>query len=519
MLNKQVAIIDMGSNSIRLVINKIDSNGYYNELHNFKIVARLSAHIDDAGNLSKSGIQTVLDTLKRFKDVIQFHRVTQVTIIATAAMRKANNRKEIVKLVKEKIGFDIRILSEYEEAFYGYLAVINSTSIENGFTVDIGGGSTEITLFENRELKHYHSFPFGAITLHQQFFSGEQSQHESLALLNQYIKEQLNKLPWLNKNKHYPVIGIGGSARNLSLIHQRKNDYPLAGLHQYEFPGNELQELNEMLQQLSVEERLNLDGLSKDRVDIIVPAAEVITAIVNQVNANTFIMSRKGLREGVFYEELLKTMETSRFPNVVEESLYQLSNSYELNVEHVNHISLLANELYLKLHDYIPLHHSKQEAAALLNQSARLLYIGEYINNEASSENTFYLLTNMTIEGLSHKERLAIALISSYKSKNRMQNYAKTFNKIISKKELKYYEFLGSILKLAYSLDRTRRKVVTTIGDVTENDKGLSIELHIQNDAFFEDVQATKNKKHLERAINYPIEFRYVPLEVLNTNS
>ncbi|KHF41857.1 exopolyphosphatase [Halalkalibacter okhensis] len=515
MIEKHVAIVDMGSNSIRLVINKIDSNGYYNELHNFKTVARLSAHIDQNGNLSEIGIQTILDTLARFKEMIHFHHVQQVMVIATAAMRKAKNREKIVKLVKETIGFDIRILSEYEEAYYGYLAVVNSTNLENGYTIDIGGGSTEITLFENRELKHYHSFPFGAITLHQQFFKKDLDETETLARLTKYIINQLGTLPWLKEKKAYPVIGIGGSARNLALIHQRKENYPLAGLHQYEISKQELLDINTMLQHSTIEERIELDGLSKDRVDIIVPASTVIAQIVSHVKANTFILSRKGLRDGVFYEELLKAMETSRFPNVVEESLYQLSNSYELNVEHVNHISLLANQLYTRLYNYCPVEHNSSDAITLLNQSARLLYIGEYINNEASSQNTFYLLTNMTIEGLTHRERLAIALISSYKSKSQMNQYAKAFDKLLTKKELKYYEFLGAILKLAYSLDRTRRKVITNIGQVEQHEDELSIYLYHQTDAFFEDTQATKHKKHLERVIKHTIDFRYMPAEVL----
>lgn len=410
-------------------------------------------------------------------------------------------------------------MSEYEEASYGYLAVVNSTNIENGFTVDIGGGSTEITLFEGRKLKEYYSFPFGAITLYQDFFKEKDQMEESIQALRTFIEEQLDTLPWLRERDNYPVIGIGGSARNLSLIHQRQEDYPLAGLHQYEFPKEDLIHLNSMLQNSTTEERLSLDGLSKDRVDIIIPAAEVITSIVKHVKAETFVMSRKGLREGVFYEELLRSMETTQFPNVVEESLYQLSNNFELNSEHVTHISHLANQLYTRLVNFCTIEHNMDEAKTLLNQSARLLYIGEYINNEASSQNTFYLITNMTIEGLSHRERLAIALISSYKSKSQMHQYAKSFNKLISKKELKYYEFLGSIIKLAFSLDRTRRKVITNIGELEVTKDIITITLYNQEDAYFEDSYATKNKKHLERALKYEIEFRYMPSKVLKTNS
>jgi exopolyphosphatase/guanosine-5'-triphosphate,3'-diphosphate pyrophosphatase len=510
---KQYAIIDMGSNSFRLVINQIDLNGRYKELYNFKTVARLSTFITKSKHLSDDGIKVIFKTLQRFKEVTDYHQVEKITVIATAAMRKARNQQEIVTLVKERLGIEIRILSEYEEAYYGYLAVVNSTNIKNGITVDIGGGSTEITKFDNRELIHYHSFPFGAITLYQKFFKKGHTQAQSLRSLTKYISEQLLTLPWLENNEEYPVIGIGGSARNLSLIHQRQQAYPFSGIHQYELEKDALFAINQMLQQSTVEERLQLDGLSKDRVDIIVPAAEVISSIVAHVQAKTFIMSRKGLRDGIFYEELLRKMETNRFPNVVEESMYQIMHKYDIKVEHANHINKLATQLYTQLAPFSQIPHKQEEAMLLLNQSARVLYIGESINNETSSQNTFYLLTNMTIEGLTHIERLAIALISSFKSRSLMLQYAEPFSQVIQKKDLKLFEFLGSIMKLAYSLDRTRRKAITEIGPVKKKNNALLIPLFYGKDPFFENIQATKNKKQVEKAIKHSIEFHYLPAD------
>ncbi|GAE33427.1 exopolyphosphatase [Halalkalibacter akibai] len=510
MIRKHYAIIDMGSNSFRLVINEIDNNGRYQELYNFKTVARLSTFINDDGVLQEAGISLILETLQRFKEVLDYHQIDDVTIIATAAMRKAQNQKDIAKLVQDRLGLSIRILSEYEEAFYGYLAVINSTSIQNGITIDIGGGSTEVTLFTDRELKHFHSFPFGAITLQQQFFSEGQAP-AAISELKKYINQQLQTLSWLKGREDYPIIGIGGSARNLALIHQRQSDYPLAGIHQYEMGNEDLSTINTMLQQSTIEQRLLLDGLSKDRVEIIIPAAEVISSLVSYVEANTFIMSRKGLRDGVFYEALLEKMDTKRFPNVVEESIHQITNSYHVQIDHANHISTLALQLYKQLAPYAQVSHDEQEALKLLNYSARVLYIGESISSEASSQNTFYLLTNMTIEGLSHKERLAVAFISSFKSKSLMMHYAEPFKQLIQKKELKLFEFLGSIMKLAYSLDRTRRKVISKVGEVTQLSGEILIPLYYKEDPFFENIQASKSKKQIEKAIKQTIEFQYMP--------
>lgn len=511
MIEKQFAIIDVGSNSIRLVINHIDRNGCYKELYNYKTVARLSAHIDNTGDLTSEGIMVIFSTLARFKEIIVFHHVKKVTVVATAAMRRANNRDHVVKLVSARLGFSIRILSEYEEAFYGYLAVVNSTNLETGFTVDIGGGSTEVTFFKNRELLYAHSFPFGAVTLQQQFVKGQHPTESEMKTIKEVVLSQLKTVPWLQGNEACPVIGIGGSARNLSLIHQRQAQYPLAGLHQYEFSQADLHRLNQMLQQSTYQERLTMDGLSKDRADIIIPAAEVISSIVQHVKAETFVMSRKGLRDGIFYKELLRPMKTVRFPNVAEESFYQLSHSYEVNLDHANHISYLATRLYQELSATCPVDHDFKEALQLLKYSARVLYIGEYINSEASSENTFYLLTNMTIEGLSHQERLAIAFISSFKSKSQMMQYAKPFKDMIHKKQLKLYEFLGAIMKLAYCLDRTRRKTIVGIGHIDTEIDELIIALYFQEDAHFEAVQAGKHKKHLERVTGQPITFHYLP--------
>ena len=512
-MKDQYAIIDMGSNSFRLVINELDHHGQYNELHNYKTVARLSMYILESGHLSEEGIAIIIDTLTRFKQVIQDHQVSNVIVIATAAMRKAKNKEEIVCTVKEKLGITIRVLSEYEEAFYGYLAVVNSTNITEGFTIDIGGGSTEITFYTNRTLKHYHSFPFGAITLHQKCFQHNKNMVDSIKDLKDYIAKQLLTVPWLQAHSHYSVIGIGGSARNLSLIHQRQINYPLAGIHQYEIPHTDVFNINTMLQKSSLEERLQLDGLSKDRKEIIIPAVEVISSIVEHVQADKFIMSRKGLRDGVFYEELLKMMETNRFPNVVEESLHQITSKYNIKLDYVNHISYLASQLYKELSPLALVAHEQEEALRLLQLSSRVLYIGETINSETSSQNTFYLLTNITIEGLTHQERLAIAFISSYKSKSQMMEYAEPFMQIISKNNLKFFEFLGSIMKLAYSLDRTRRKVITKVGKLTMENDQIVIPFYYKEDPYFESVQATKYKKQLEKAIQHSIEFHFTPFE------
>ena len=166
------AIIDIGSNTIRLVVYSYSPSNGLVEHHNFKTVARLSMYIQQNGELSEDGIIVLIETLKKFKEILLAIQVDDIFAAATAAIRHANNREEIVALVEKEIGFQLMVLSADQEAYFGYLAVIHTTNIHTAVTIDMGGGSTEVTYFENKKLIYSHSFPFGAVSLKSKFIKG-----------------------------------------------------------------------------------------------------------------------------------------------------------------------------------------------------------------------------------------------------------------------------------------------------------------------------------------------------------
>ncbi|WP_216830030.1 Ppx/GppA phosphatase family protein [Alkalihalobacterium elongatum] len=508
MAERKLAIIDMGSNSIRLVIYTIKSNGCYHELHNFKVVARLSSHTKEDGSISDKGIEIIVETLSRFNEIIKAHQIDQIKGVATAALRLAPNQTEVINIIKKKTALSFTVLSDYEEAYYGYLAVTNSTNIEDGISVDIGGGSTEVTLFKNRKLLKYVSFPFGAITLKNRFIESDPPTLEEMNNLQQFLINQFSSLNWI-VNTELPVVGIGGTARNLCLMHQRKINYPLPGLHQYELQPNDIQEVQQSLVERPFSERQNIQGLSKDRTDIIIPAIQAIASLIKVTNAPQFIMSNKGLRDGIFYEEVLQQIGIDQFPNVADESFFQLSYNYQIDNEHVKQVSKLASAIYKELSPYLLEKYNDEENMQLLRYSARVLYMGEYISNEASSQHTFYLLSNKTIDGLSHSQRLAIALISSFKSKSYLLQFATPYSELLSKQQLKRYELLGAILKLAYSLNRTRRNVIYKCFVTKPSKRNIQLQLLCNNDYFFEEEQAQKYKKHIEKRLNFNFELHF----------
>lgn len=506
MEQEKYAIIDIGSNTIRLVIYTRDKSGRFTESENVKAVARLRNYLNEDNVLEREGIDILVKTLKSFQEVTRHHQLKAIKCVATAAVRQAENQDEIMKAVESETDFHIRILSEFEEANYGYLAVVNSTPFTSGITVDIGGGSTEITYFKDRQLIYFYSFPFGALSLKQQFIQGDTPTKGELRELRSFLKEQFDQLEWL-ADKRLPLIGIGGSARNMAQIHQEHIEYPLTGVHQYRMSKDDVEEMNDLLKSLEFSDLQRLEGLSKDRADIIIPAIEVFRYLMELIDTEEFALSRKGLRDGVFYEETTKDFDLSVFPNVVEESFHELAIDYDINLTHAFHVTNSALLISKELEE-VGLLSLEEEDYKRLKLSSALYNLGSYIDSESSHQHTFYLLSNRTIDGLLHKERVIVALMASFKNKETFKRNIAIYEQWFNKEEVTKYSLLGAIIKLAYSLNATKRDIVETI-ELEEKDDKLVFSIRCSEDWKPEQYQVEKQKKHLEKQLKKTVDFKF----------
>jgi len=360
--------------------------------------------------------------------------------MATATIRQAHNRHELIKLVKQKFDWDMIILSEKEEAYYGYLAVVNSTSLTEGISVDMGGGSTEVTYFKNRELVHSHSFPFGALTL-KALYQDDLIEQENAQKVRQFVKDQFESLPWL-KDRHIPLIGIGGSARNMAQIDQNEKSYPMAGLHQYQMNVYDINQILNYLISMPLSKREKVEGLSKDRADIIIPAIETFKVLYETVKADQFILSQKGLRDGINYSWLLANHDTAYFPNVLEESLNEIVMRYNQNMNQISHVHFLTRKIFNQLVAQ-QLKTLTQADWSYLSHAIYVFNLGQYIDSESSAQHTFYLLANQTIDGLLNHEKLIIALIASYKDSVHLINLLSLIKAGLQNMNVKSIDYLA----------------------------------------------------------------------------
>ncbi|WP_181555103.1 Ppx/GppA phosphatase family protein [Thermaerobacillus caldiproteolyticus] len=505
-VKEKYGIIDIGSNTIRLVIYERSKSGRLREIENVKAVARLRNYLNYNHILTDEGIVILLDTLRSFQEITRYHQLKRVKCVATATIRQAKNQNEIIRLVEENTDFRVRVLTGEEEAYYGFLAVVNSTPIPEAVTIDIGGGSTEITYYKNRQLVHYESFPFGALSLKQAFVSGNVPTQEELQRLSSYLTEQFQLLPWISR-KRVPIIAMGGSARNVVQVHQFMKNYPLAGVHQYEMNQKDLMEVERLLTSLAFEDIQKLEGLSKDRADTIIPALEVFRVLYEVVDAPVFVLSRKGLRDGIFYEEGMQPFGTPIFPSVLQESFFELAQDYDIDVHHVHYVNRLLTEFIEQIRrlDLYPL---TDDDVRDVKWAAHVFYLGQYIDEESSSQHTFYILANRTIDGLMHKDRVKLALMASYKNRTVFKQYIEPFQHWFTKEEQRTIRFLGALLKFVYSLNETKRNIVQTV-QLSKQNGSILIEVICCGDFRAEEYQAEKNKKHLEKVLKHPIELRF----------
>ena len=296
------AIIDIGSNSVRLIIYEINGDSTFKVLNEEKRTIRLGSYLTESDYLADNGLHILLNVLRVFKNICERYDVGEIYVIATEAIRRSVNKHHICNKVKLDLGLKVNILSGLEEAKYGYLAIKNSMIEKDAILLDLGGSSMEITLMENGKLKETISLPLGSIPLTKMFNNLESKEKE--IELNKFIYDKLNEISWLKKNNELNVIGIGGIAKHIGRVSKGDEDYPKELLHNYSMTRDEISKIYVEFLKLPMNERNEFKGLSKKRAEIFAAPLGAILLILKYFNSEKFIISAIGLREGIIYENL-----------------------------------------------------------------------------------------------------------------------------------------------------------------------------------------------------------------------
>lgn len=504
---KRIGLIDIGSNTIRLVIFEFDKKTGLDEVLNIKTPARLSQYLTNDLTMTQEGIEVLTTTLSSFKRVSDKFATDELHPIATAAIRQSTNRDDIIKHIEQQLNITMRIIPEESEAFYGYYAITHTTNISDGISVDIGGGSTEVTLFKDKQLKAAHSFPFGVVTLTKKFFSDKpHNDKHAIKDMEKFLIKQFSQLDWLN-DAQVALVGVGGSARNVARIHQSTHDYPIGGVHNYSMSAKDVEEVFSLIKKSSRDELKDVDGLSGDRIDIILPAVAVFKNLFTKINATQFTFSRKGLREG-YVMHLISEQFPDQFnkENIRQDALYHLANEYKIEEKSAKQRVKLALSLLNQLIETKHLDISKTDKR-LFAEGSYLYYLGSFINADSSSPHTYYIIANSMIEGFTHQERVKLALLASFKNKSLMKFYSHE-TKWLVQDELDTIQSLGGIIKFINALNISQTNVVDRI--YLKKEKGdYTLYVFYEGEPVAEEYQANRQKKHIEKILKDKLSINF----------
>ncbi|OAA83577.1 exopolyphosphatase [Clostridium ljungdahlii] len=481
---KQIGIIDIGSNSIRLVLAKISENKCFNIIDEVKETVRLGKDMTIHGELNSLKIEKAIKAISFFKCLCEAQGITEIIAVATEAVRKASNQSKFINRVKSELSIEIRVLSGTAEAYYDYFGNINSMDISNALLMDIGGSSAELIWVENRKLKYSISLPFGAINLTERFYLNEAIDEKTEKDLKKFILSFYKDIPWLKEIKNLPLIGIGGTFRNIAKISRKKNEYPIDNIHNYTITMDEVEEIYNMIKIKNQAERKKIKGLSKNRADIFLGAVGAIVTLSQFLNLKKLYVSGCGIREGIIYEYILKNNKPLK--DVLDFSINNYMVNHEMNLNHAKQVWKLAESLY---NDLKPILNINCDYYNILKTAALLHDCGIHISYYNHHAHSFYIILNSKINGLSHKEQLMAAYIAALHRKNDFKINLQKYGKVISENDIEIIEKLAVLVRICENLDGGIHGNISSVSCTIRSDN-VTINVKSKTDSFLEISQA-----------------------------
>lgn len=292
---KRVAVIDIGSNSVRLVVYDRLKRAPV-PLFNEKILCALGRDLKRTGRLHPDGKRRALEALQRFAALLSGMDVADVQAVATAAVRSAEDGPAFKEEIERTTGLTVTVLSGPEEARMSGLGVRSGMWQRDGLVGDLGGGSLELVEVTGTELSQHVTLPLGPLSLLSD--SGDSGAQEKT------IQKELDKLPWLKKLRGRVFIPVGGNWRAIAKLHMVATDYPLRIIDQYTVPGPVLGAFAAQIGRMSAAQVAAMPGAATKRADLIPVAARTMAAVLKVLEPREVVFSAQGLREGLLFERL-----------------------------------------------------------------------------------------------------------------------------------------------------------------------------------------------------------------------
>jgi len=486
-MNK-IGVIYIGANSVKFTLMNVLDSGYYKIIDEASSDIKLAHDLIDSHEISVQKINETLSNFRSFKSLCKISDVQDIIAVATCTLSKASNYEHFLKLIKKEFDIDVTLLSADDEIHCTYLGVTKSIYTSNSLIVDICGACTHLTAIKDGQIQNSITLPYGSLSHTYTYNLADRVLYDDLKNAISVIQTALDNIEWLNKDKYDSIIGVGGTARAVSKIDRAKKRYPFNVLHNYRLSSQDVHQIYCSLKCNDFSQRINVQGLSPERADLIVGGLTIFDTIIKTVNCEDIIISGRGLREGFIFSYIEDNY--GPIKDILDYNLNGIMDYLHINKVHANRVFNMTYKLFDELQSLHRLGTSYDNAlktATLLNNSG--ISIDYYHHNIHS----FYVILHSNINGLSHKELIVSAAIAAtHNNKNTIPLQA--FFSIISKLDIMAIEAIGLLLSISESLNRSLEGPLESLNiDIT--DSFVLITVSSDLNISFEINQALRVKK------------------------
>lgn len=463
--SRRLATVDLGSNSIRLLVAEVLPDGGYTILDDEKQTTRLAKGIDRTGVLSEEAMAMSLEALAKMKTIADGFRADRLEIIATSAVREARNQRQFLSLVRERLGLDINIIPADEEGQLSFLSVARHFDLKpiDAIIVDLGGGSAELIFSARGILEDIYSLPLGAVRLTESLIRTDPLAESDYRRLKRRIRKCFQKLVGKPDFVPHVMIGAGGTFLALAQMSMRRRGQVYSTFGGYELNRSEVRHIFDHLKDLPLRARRNVPGLHADRADIILAGLVVIEQLMKLLQVNRLQIHDKGIRDGLLLRMVAQTF--PRKPAAPEEETDPLTGvrnfaaacAYE--PKHAHHVAHIACQLFDQLQEPLNLPASERlllEAAGLLHE------VGYLINYKKHHQHSYHLIVHGNLRGLTPKQRELVANIARYHRRAGPKLKHENFARLLPD-ERDTVRRLSALLRLADGLDRTHTQQIKEV--------------------------------------------------------
>ncbi len=488
------AAIDIGTNSIHLLVARSDAPGRMEVLAQEKEVVRLGEGADDMKRLTDDAMDRGIAALDRFRQVAEIWDA-DIVAVATSAVREADNHDAFLARARDEAGIEVEVISGVEEARLIRVGVVHALPVfdDRCLAIDIGGGSTELIIGQRDEVIDVRSLKLGAIRLTNRFFTDEPLTKASVKECRHFVRSFVHPTAREFVEHGFDVtVGSSGTIETLAAMAlARRGDDPSRALNNLTFTTAELAGvIDDLVGAKTARDRAKLAGMDAKRADIIVAGALILEQIVAALGIDEVRVSGFALREGVLLDSLSRLGGDSlhHLSELRRTSILHLADAFDPDREHSEHLTALALDLWDATVDVHGLPDSSRE---LLEAAGLLHNVGLFISHTAHHKHSYYVIRNSEhLQGFNDHEIELIAQVARYHRKSAPKDKHPEWAALRSE-DRRMISVLAGILRIAIGLDRSHSLSVdhieTTfdadserlrIGVVPALDADISLELY-----------------------------------------